>query len=212
MSEELEEDSGHFAAAYTVKTQAETKDFYSSWAETYDKEVGEDNAYAQPGRATEMLLRYSQDRHIRILDAGCGSGLSGVALKHAGFRDVDGCDFSPEMLTRAKTKACYQNLFEADLNKGQVNIKDATYGAITCVGVFSFGHVAPNACDDLIRLLKPRGFLIIALNEQYWEKGDLSDKIDAMVANGTVRLLAKEFGDHLPGHGVMGWVLALEKL
>ncbi|MGI9365613.1 MAG: hypothetical protein ACR2O8_10560, partial [Rhizobiaceae bacterium] len=107
---------------------------------------------------------------------------------------------------------CYDALFEANLNEGQPNLANEIYDVVTCVGVFSFGHVFPDACDDLLRILKKRGHLIIALNEQYWDKGDLRDKLTDLEKEGLVQVIEKQFGDHLPGHNVMGWVIALEKL
>jgi len=212
MAKKTQNDIGHFSSAYTLKTASQTKDHYKSWAESYDQEVDGDNGYAQPARVAETMQKYLTNKDASILDAGCGSGLSGEALKATGYNNIDGCDFSPEMLAKAKEKTCYNKLYEADLNAGQADVPDSSYDAITCVGVFSFGHVFPDACDDLIRILKKGGFLIIALNEQYWDKGDLELKINTLVQNKTINLRLKEFGEHLPGHDVMGWVIVLEKL
>ncbi len=206
-----ESDSGHFSSAYGLETKDQTLAHYRSWAETYDKEVGEENKYAQPRRVAEMLSRFLSNKSAHILDAGCGSGLSGVALTTAGYKNLDGCDFSPEMLEKSREKACYKSLHTVDLNKGQQSVSDNHYDAVTCVGVFSFGHVLPDACDDIVRILKPGGYLIIALNAPFWEKGDLSDKLTSMEVSGKIRLLAKELGEHLPGHHVMGWVIAAQK-
>jgi len=206
------QDTGHFSSAYTLEVAQDTLAHYSSWAQSYDQKVGTDNAYAQPARATEMLLRYLSPANCRLLDAGCGSGLSGVALARAGFKSLDGCDFSTEMLEQAEKKSIYGNLFEADLNQPLTQIADATYDAVTAVGVFSFGHVDPKACVELLRVLKPDGFLIVALNEQFWNRGDLAAQLENLVKSGLISERAREFGEHLPGHDVKGWVLALEKI
>lgn len=211
MSEKTGE-NGHFGAAYTLDSAQATLDHYRKWAATYDKEVGEDNGYAQPARATEMLERFQPDKTIRILDAGCGSGLSGLALRAAGYNNLTGCDFSPDMLAQAQEKAVYQSLFQTDLNMGLPDEAALPFDAITCVGVISFGHVNPDACDHLLAALRSGGHLIIALNDPFWRKGDLKRKLSWLETKGTVKVLAKEFGEHLPGAGVMGWVLALEKV
>lgn len=212
MATDSKDDRGHFSSSYALESSEDTLKHYSSWAATYDKEVGVDNAYAQPTRTAEMLGRYLPSPDIRILDAGCGSGLSGEALRAHGYREIDGCDFSPEMLEISSQKNCYRTLFEADLNIGLPQVSDDTYDAVVCVGVFSFGHVMPNACDDLLRVLRKGGILIIALNEKFWARGDLAAKIDQLEKDGIVRVKAREYGDHLPGHDVKGWVLALEKV
>ncbi|MCJ8310223.1 MAG: methyltransferase domain-containing protein, partial [Rhizobiaceae bacterium] len=101
MTHSPDEDSGHFEAAYSLENNDQTRDHYRSWADTYDKEVSEVNGYAQPQRVAEMAAKIAPHKEVRILDAGCGSGLSGVALKAAGYKHIDGCDFSPEMLEKS---------------------------------------------------------------------------------------------------------------
>ncbi len=212
MNDKKSRSNGHFAQAYSLETAEQTISHYKSWAKSYDREVGEENGYAQPTRCAQTLRHHLlPDSQPRILDAGCGSGLSGVALHDAGFVKLDGCDFSPQMLAVAREKNIYTNLFEADLNAGLPAVKNGMYDAITCVGIFSFGHVHPTACHELLRILKPPGIFVIALNEQYWSQGDLQKEIDILVENQKITVLSKEYGDHLPGHDVKGWVLALQK-
>ncbi len=205
------QDSGHFQAAYSLETGEQTRDHYASWAESYDEEVAEQNAYAQPARVAEMLKRFMPGNDFRVLDAGCGSGLSGVSLKDAGYAIIDGCDFSPEMLAKAREKDVYRKLFAADLNVGLPGVAEGDYHAVTCVGVFSFGHVEPEACDELLRILPRGGYLVIALNDPFWQRGDLAEKLAQLESAGKIIVMAKEFGEHLPGHDVKGWVIALEK-
>ena len=81
MSPENEHNKGHFGAAYTLKTGEETRRHYRSWAESYDREVGVENGYAQPGRTGELLQRFQPGSDIEVLGAGCGSGTgSGRAI------------------------------------------------------------------------------------------------------------------------------------
>lgn len=204
-------DDGHFGSSYSLDSSEKTLEHYRTWAQTYDQEIGKENSYAQPDRVAETLSRYCVPKAI-ILDAGCGSGLSGEALARAGFSQLDGCDFSPEMLAKATAKQMYQNLWEADLNLPMTNVPDNTYEAVVCVGVFSFGHVSPDSCDEILRILKPHGVLVIALNEQFWDKGDLKRKIADLIASpAKAEHLVSEFGDHLPGQNVNGWVIVLRK-
>jgi len=208
---ESSKEDGHFRTSYSLETTDQTKDHYKSWAATYDQEVGVDNGYAQPMRTAQALLDLGVSRDVSILDVGCGSGLSGESLASAGFENIDGNDFSEEMLAVAEAKSVYRSLRFADLNAGQPDIADEIYDVVTAVGVFSFGHVEPDACDDLMRLIKPGGHMIIALNDPFWQKGTLEAKLDALEADGVLRVLSKQFGDHLPGHKVMGWVIVCEK-
>ena len=206
-----DEDSGHFEATYSLETNDPTRDHYRSWVDTYDREVAEVNGYAQPQRVADMATKLRPYTSCRILDAGCGSGLSGDTPNAAGYGDIDGCDLSPEMLEKSREKGCYKKLFEADLNAVIPDTPDDAYDVVTCIGVFSFGHVYPDACDELLRVLKSGGYLIIVLHEPDWDKGDLSAKLDQLSGNGTIDVLEKQYGAHLPSHDVNGWVIAAVK-
>lgn len=53
-------------------------------------------------------------RRLRVLDLGCGTGLSGVALAPFASR-LEGLDLSPRMLEEAARRGLYDVLHEADL-------------------------------------------------------------------------------------------------
>ena len=197
--------------AYEARTTDETRDLYDRWADTYDTELIDENDYAQPRRCAEMLSRYLADRGAEILDIGCGTGLSGAALSEAGYRIVDGCDFSPGMLAKARETGLYRRLFEADLNAPPLDAADRAYKAAAAVGVFSFSHVHPDALDEILRVLAPGAPLVIGLNEHYYDDGALSEKLNALGAANRIDLLAEEHGDHIRGTGMTGWVIAVRK-
>ena len=57
---------------------------YKNWAETYDQEI-EKNLYSTPNRIASILAQTESNKGIKVLDYGCGTGLSGLALKKVGF-------------------------------------------------------------------------------------------------------------------------------
>ncbi len=195
--------------AYEARTTDETRDLYDRWAKTYDTELIDENDYAQPRRCAEMLSRYLADRQAQILDVGCGTGLSGAALLGAGYRTVDGCDFSPGMLAKARDAGVYRRLFEADLNDPPLDAGSGSYDAAVAVGVFSFSHIDPGALDEILRILAPGAPLVIGLNEHFYDEGALTGKLTALDAAGRIDRLAEEHGDHIRGTGVTGWVIAV---
>ncbi|MCY4395133.1 MAG: class I SAM-dependent methyltransferase [Rhodospirillaceae bacterium] len=196
---------------YQARTIDETRNMYDRWAETYDTELIDENAYAQPRRCAEMLSRYLKTRDAEILDIGCGTGLSGAALLEAGYRTVDGCDFSPGMLAKAGETGLYRRLFEADLNVPPLDAGDGAYGAAVAVGVFGFSHIDPDALDETLRVLAPSAPLVIGLNTHFYDDGALTEKLNALSAAGRIDRLAEEHGDHIRGTGVTGWVIAVRK-
>ncbi|MCB1423835.1 MAG: class I SAM-dependent methyltransferase [Nitratireductor sp.] len=216
MAEEKDEKDGegkrYFDKAYDLKTTDETKQHYAQWAEVYDLEIGEEKGYRQPERCARALAAAGLETHAAVLDVGCGTGLSGRALAAAGYETIDGCDLSPEMLSKAQATGVYRRLFEADLNHPPLDASDGQYGAAACVGVFSFGHVQPDAIDDILRVLRPGGYLVIGLNDHYFEEGSFPAKLAALEKAGTLTLVSKEHGAHLENvEGSTGWVFVHRK-
>jgi predicted TPR repeat methyltransferase len=207
------DEQGHFSTAYSLRSIEETKNHYANWAASYDQEIGKDKGYRQPQRCAEALVHQDLDKNSKIIDIGCGTGLSGIALQHAGYRYIDGCDLSTEMLEKAKAKQVYKRLFETNLNEPPIDAEDAIYDAATCVGVFSFGHVEPKAIDEILRLLKSNGLLVIGLNDHYYNEGGFPAKLDALVSEGKIEILSRDHGFHLEHvKDSTGWVITSRKI
>jgi SAM-dependent methyltransferase len=205
-------ETGLLGQSYDLASGAETLTHYETWADTYDKEIDEDLGYAQPTRCAAALAEVirSQGGVLggHVLDVGCGTGLSGIALSDAGFINQDGCDFSPSMLKRAAETGIYQRLFIADLNE-DLDTADGTYDAAAAVGVFSFGHIQPSALRKILRAVRPDGAVVIGLNDHFWELGTLAAELHAIETEGVAEIAFQEHGDHLPGAGIGGWVIVL---
>ena len=201
---------GFLKGAYDHTSVAETYDMYEAWADTYDSELAE-NGYQQPIRCAHAL-KVMMPEASNVLDIGCGTGLSGDALKRAGFSNIDGCDFSPAMLEKAQLTNAYGRLFQADLNKPPLDVADRTYDAVTVVGVFSMQHVKVEAMDDLVRTVRPGGAMVIGLNDKFYRQGDLCAKLDALAVLGRISQIGHEHGEHIPEIGLTGWVISLKVL
>ena len=103
-------------SAYSLSSAAETQSFYDDWAGSYDAEVA-GNGYATPARCARALAAKVEDKSAPILDIGCGTGLSGLALRRGGFTHIDGTDLSEKMLSRAEQReGVYTKLLLGDLN------------------------------------------------------------------------------------------------
>ena len=198
--------------AYGIKTDDQALQMYEDWAETYDEEVLDENDYQQPERCALALKKHLPDGDIAVLDVGCGTGLSGLGLKAHGFTNIDGCDFSPAMLDKAGKTGAYKRLFEANLNQPPLDAGDGVYDAATAVGIFSFGHVDADAMDEILRVVRPGGIVVIGLNQHFYDEGSLVAKLSKLESSGAIKKLSEEHGAHVPGTGTTGWVIVLAKV
>ncbi|MEM1315762.1 MAG: methyltransferase domain-containing protein [Pseudomonadota bacterium] len=182
--------------AYALDGPEATKALYSDWAEHYDAEVAE-NGYASPRRCAEALAAAVEDKAAPVLDLGCGTGLSGVAFRAAGFETLDGSDFSPEMLAAAERKGVYRRLIRGDLNEPLPG-EEGEYAHIAAVGVFSPGHGPASLIHEVMRLLPAGGCFVFTLNDHAMEDPSYEGAVREVVDGGWAQVLSKDYGEHLP--------------
>jgi predicted TPR repeat methyltransferase len=156
---------------------------YGDWAEKYDGDLMGEMGYVAPMMTSELLLNTLPDNEARILDAGCGTGLVGELLYRKGYRNIDGLDYSPEMLAKAKEKSVYQRLDRQDLTQS-LDIEDNVYDAVISVGTFTCGHVGPEAFEELVRITRPGGWVCFTVREQAWAEDKYRHRIEDMEGRG----------------------------
>ena len=193
--------------AYAARDATETRAMYDEWATTYEAELGE-NGYVTPQRCAEALAQFAQDLSQPVLDFGCGTGLSGLALKLAGFQTIDGLDLSAEMLAGARTKDVYRHLNQIE---GDAELPRTDYTLCAAIGVIGSGAAPISVLNQLMRALPPQGKLVFSFNDHTLEDLSFEGGISEWTDCGAARLLFKESGDHIPGIGLNSNVYVLEK-
>ena len=188
----------------------DSRALYAEWSATYDKEVS-DNGYATPRRTATTLVEFVEDLSQPVLDYGCGTGLSGMALKLAGFEHVDGLDVSPEMIEIAREKNIYNTLSVFDPTQTPP-VQQGQYQIITAIGVIGVGAAPLPVFDSLMELLDQGGLFAFSFNDHALADPDFPAKVDHYTATGLARLLECNYGDHLPKVGLKSNVYVLEKL
>jgi len=167
---------------YTAKNHEDLMDAYKDWAASYDQDTVGAFGYVAHVATARALERILDDREACILDAGCGTGLVGEALKERGYRRIDGLDYSRDMLEEAKGKGLYEKYIQADLSN-PLEIPDNAYDAIVCTGTFTYGHVDAGAFDELIRIAKPGGSICFTVRDgAYQEYGYRNRMIELELA------------------------------
>jgi len=193
--------------AYQARDAAATRALYDDWAASYEAEVGE-NGYATPGRCAEALKSYADSMTAPVLDFGCGTGLSGLALKLAGFEMIDGVDLSTEMLEGARAKGVYRHLDQIDAGAA---LPRRDYALCAAIGVIGAGAAPISVLHMLMRALPRDGRLVFSFNDHALQDRSNVAGIAEWTDCGAARLLFRESGPHLPGIGLNSNVYVLEK-
>lgn len=193
-----------------ANTSDDTRDLYAQWSKSYDQEVAE-NGYATPSRVAKALASHVEDLRTPVLDYGCGTGLSGMALRKVGFSNLHGIDVSKEMVTIAKEKKAYQTLrvFDPD---AEPPLKTGEFEIITAIGVIGIGAAPLTIFDTIISLLVPGGLFAFSLNDHTLADPAFEAKVSDSVDTGEAKLILREYGDHLPGAGLKSNVYILKIL
>lgn len=151
--------------AYDLKTTEESLRLYRDWAETYDETFAKEHDYIMHQHVARAYVNAGGFQPV--LDVGAGTGLCGQALRQRGLDHIDATDISPDMLAVAKTKGIYHTLFEGDILAG-LDVEASIYAGVTSSGTFTHGHVGPEAIDELIRLVRSGGWIVISINSGHF--------------------------------------------
>lgn len=195
--------------AYRIESGQPAELFYDSWAESYDEELAE-AGYVAPTRCAQALARATAERARPVLDLGCGTGLSGVALRSAGFTAIDGWEPSAEMIRRAEARDVYRVLRQIEPDRPLTGAQGA-YCAIVAVGVMGPGHAPASAIGECLALLPAGGLLVFTLNDVALADGAHLARVEAAVEAGAARLLSRVGGPHIPAIRMNSDVLVLQK-
>lgn len=202
--------NGFLNKAYGARDADSTRQLYDDWAASYEAEVAE-NGYATPGRCGAALAANTLDLTQPILDFGCGTGLSGLALRLAGFSTIDGLDLSADMLAVAKGKNLYRNLHRIEAGATLAHTP-GDYSAIGAIGVIGAGAAPISIFDTLMDGLAPGGRFVFSFNDHALQDPMNEAKLQSYLDSDRAALLFKEHGDHLPGINLKSNVYVIEKL
>ena len=130
------------------------------------------------------------DRSSKVLDAGCGTGLVGVALRGAGYTELHGIDISPEMIERARERGIYRSLEAGiDLATPVPDHLMATADIVLVGGVFTVGHIPPEALEVVATLARPGGLLVVSTRASYHVDVGFRDVQRRLADDGLLQLL-----------------------
>ncbi len=176
----------HLDAVYAATGPAEIARQYDRWAETYDADMSA-VGYRHPTIALALLTRYLPRGASPVLDAGAGTGLIGAWLKLVGFPVIEALDISEGMLAVAARRGVYDKLHKAALG-GPLPFRDGAFAGIVSVGVFTSGHVGAEGLDELIRICRPGGIIVLTVKTTLLSEA-MAARLDQLEAAGMLKRL-----------------------
>lgn len=209
--DEVAEDRGYLRRVYGIDDPSEIREYYDTWAKTYDDELAA-NGYASPRRVAEALASLAADLDAAVLDYGCGTGMSGESLAAAGFSMIDGADPAAEMLAVAKSKDVYRSLVHLDLDAGRPPFDSRSYAGVAAVGLIGPGAAPLGLFDQLMDLVAPGGLFGVSFNDHALTDPAYRAKIAGYVDSGAFNLAFEEHGPHLPALDVDATVFVLKRV
>ena len=137
-------------------------------------------------------------------DVGCGTGLTGVALRDAGFAVIDGVDISEPSLAEAASRLVYRDLAVADIQAPPLPLQTDGYAGAICIGVATYVADVATLFDELVRIVVPGGAVIVTQRTDLWDPRGTDAAIDRITDDGRWVATVSEPEPYLPGTAEYG--------
>ena len=191
--------------------------YYDQWSNNYDQDVTNED-YCGPDYIAayfDLLPKQNgiflnlRNPSIEILDSGCGTGLVGVALRRKGYHNIDGFDLSHSMVEQAEKTQAYRALKGGcDMTKKIDVYSDNQYDASISCGVFTTGHVFPRAIEEMIRVTKPGGLVVVSTRKSYYDSTNFQEVCDRVQEENKAKLVSSVMdGPYIAEEGAHYWAL-----
>ncbi len=140
--------------------------YYLNFAKDYEK-VMRGWGYCLPEPTADAVIKHcnfeADFTKIRVLDLGCGDGLTGLALHRRGFRRLTAVDNSPPMLAKAAERSLYDTLQQVDL-LGKLPFENDSFDCLVSTAVTTY--LKPYVLEDWIRVA--RKYLVFTHKTAIW--------------------------------------------
>ena len=206
----INKDTDNKLPIYKLTSKDKVLKYYDDW--TKNAQFNQDMIdweYTAPVNTVQLLDKYIHDKNIKILDAGCGSGLAGIELKKRGFTNIYGVDFSKSMLNLIPNNI-YQTVELIDLNE-PLKYNDNNFDVIVCVGTFTYGHVKAHALNEFIRVTNKNGYICFTINEGIYTEYKFDKKINELSKNKSWEVLNLSKSSYIVNKDVEAWLCLAKK-
>ena len=194
----MSDDGGWLLAGPTAPELV--RPFYDEWVPTYDETLHA-WGYQAPDHAAGLLLDALAGGATSILDAGCGTGLVGQALRDRGYLGhLTGIDLSPASLEAARNRGTYSDTHIVDMQQG-LDFADDAFDALICVGVLTYVPDTDAIWREFARMVRPGGVVVCTQRQDMWDQRSCDVVATALEADGVwqVRQVSEPL-PYMPGH------------
>ncbi len=169
---------------YAARDNRELADSYDQWAQDYEDDMLS-LGYSLPAVAAGFVGRHVAPGGT-VLDAGAGTGMFGGILRVLGYEEIVGIDISERMLELAGEKNAYRRLHRMVLGE-PLEFGSDSFSAAVSVGVFTTNHAPPEALDELLRVVKPGGWVIFSVRDDVYRNEGFEEKQASLEDDGRWR-------------------------
>ena len=198
-----------FDEVYDVKSVDEQFCLYSDWATTYDRDVIA-NGYMTPDRCAEALRKVLTNKDTPILDVGCGTGYSGLALKKAGFANLVGTDINPDMAAIAVRRNVYSNVLPSTIDE-PIPPDTGQFEVISAIEVIGSGAAPLSLLETIIVALPKGGYALLSFNEHTLADLQYEARVERYLSSRECELIHRDYGDHMLKLKLRSMVYILQK-
>ena len=186
---------------YSATNDSELRERYQQWATEYDDDLA-GMGWRAPWTCAERAVHHA-GIEARVLDAGCGTGLVGLALHELGARQLVGFDLSPAMLDVARGRDIYESVVEGSLLE-PLPFERGAFDAVVSVGVFTHGHVGPAGLAGLTTVIRRGGVLTMTFRDDTIDALGHGAELRRMESEGTLTLVDRTQPEPLILEGGVG--------
>lgn len=167
--------------------------FYTQFAKFYDEVVLRDKDYTAFEKIPKWLFKAIDKKPAKILDLGCGTGLSAKIFIEKGDA-VTGIDITPAMIERCKALH-FEELFCQSL-EAPLPSQNRQFDAAIMLGVMEFIQKPAALFQEVARVLKEKGLFGITVPKKL--SRSLEEKLGILTWNlFEIEPLFKKAGFHI---------------
>jgi len=155
--------------------------------------------YVGPQTAAALALNYVPTSS-RILDAACGSGLTGTALRQLGYTRIEGIDISEQSLRLAEATGAYARTAQVDMQGSPLPYGDDTFDAVTFIGALTYFET-PEILREFCRIVRSGGHIVFSHRDDLMRDQQYEEHLAALERDGLWRpTFRTEAMPHLSQH------------